>query len=97
MGDRLNRIYIRHEDIARSLYKRRKELQFTTEDVMRLHWDRQGKRAKDWARKTIKRMRAEGTVEAMKPDSNMQAPNGDGRCCWYRITETAFKTWNLLE
>lgn len=95
-GPQLNRIYIRHEDIALSLYKRGKELSFGTEDVMRLHWDRQGARAKKWAWHTIKLMREKGRVEALDVDPR-NPPQGDGRQSLYRITDEFLKACNLYD
>lgn len=89
----LNRIYVTQEEIARSMYRRRKEDAFTTEDVMRLHWDRQGARAIDWARTIIKRMRAAGIVEAYKPTKAL----ADGRRVLYRFTPEALAGWGLAE
>lgn len=94
-GARLNRIYVRQEDIASSLYKRRKERSFTTEDVMRLHWDRQGAKAIAWAREIIKRMLKAGVIESFKPDDKMHAVEGDNRRVLYRFTEERLKELGL--
>lgn len=90
----LNRIYVKQEEIARSMYKRRKERGFDTEDLMRLHWERQGKRAKEWSREIIKRMIRADVVEAFKPDRD-QATDGDMRRVMYRFTEETLRKWNL--
>ena len=90
---RLNRIYVKNRDIAESMYRRQKERRFTTEDVMRLHWDRQGKGAKAWARERIKRMRVAGYIESFVPEG--MPPDGDGRRVLYRFTEGILKEWNL--
>lgn len=78
---RLNRIYVTDASLITSLYKRTKERGFTTEDVMRLHWDRQGKRALEWARLRIKRMRAAGYIEVIE-----EAYEGDKRRKLYGVT-----------
>lgn len=86
---RLNRIYIRRRDIAMSLYRRNKELCFRSEDVMRLHWDRQGPRAREWARTMIKRMRNDGVVVSLHADPTNK------RVMLYRFTDQALRGWHL--
>lgn len=88
----LNRIYIRQADIAMSMYKRSKEYGFTTEDVMRLHWDRSGNRALEWARVIIKRMRNDGIVVVLD-DSTLS----DKRRRLYRFTKEALETWGIYD
>lgn len=87
---RLNRIYIKDDDLITSLYRRGKEQGFTTEDVMRLHWDRQGEAALEWARLRIKRMRANGAVEAFDPPEDSPLA-GDQRRKLYRVTEAKLR------
>lgn len=86
---RLNRIYIRTRDIAESMYKRSKERGFTTEDVMRLHWNRQGHDAIEWARLRVKRLRAQGVIE------HVDAELADKRRVLYRFTEAVLQQWGL--
>lgn len=87
---RLNRIYIRDYELAVSLYRRRKERCFTTEDVMRLHWNRQGAAALAWARLRIVRMREKGIVESFVPDDET-----DKRRRAYTFTDEQLEEWNL--
>lgn len=93
MTRKLNRIYIRHEDIGISMYKRRKERGFFTVDLMRMHWDRQGTRAMGWAIRTITFMRTKGILESFIPPVHLT--NGDKRLRMYRFTEAQLKEWNL--
>lgn len=86
----MNRIYIRTRALAESLYRRSKERRFTTEDVMRLHWDRQGASAKAWARERVKRLRAAGMIEAFVDEDEP-----DKRRVFYTFTEEALKQWGL--
>jgi len=88
----LNRIYVTREEIARSMYRRRLERGFTTDDLMRLHWDRQGKRAKAWAREMIKRMRADGVIVATAPEEGVE---GDKRKKLYAFTDEQLAAWGL--
>ncbi len=93
----LNRIYITERMLAESLYKRSKERSFTTEDVMRVHWERQGSRALAWARERIKRMKKAEvilTIEPKDPRLN-DVPQGDGRRRFYTFTEAKLVEWNL--
>ena len=94
MGD-LNRIYIRHQDLARSLFRRRKELGFTSTDVMRCHWNRQGPRARAWAQEKIVRMRKDGIIETCRPLEGVAPPEGDRRMRWYRFTAAFLREYNL--
>lgn len=94
----LNRIYITERMMAESLYKRSKERGFTTEDLMRMHWDRQGKRALAWARERIKRMKKAKvieTIEATKDPKDNDVPEGDKRRRYYRFAEEKLIEWNL--
>ena len=91
---RLNRIYVTQEEIARSMYRRQKERAFTTDDLMRLHWDRQGARAKAWSREIIKRMRKIGRVVTMVPEEGVE---GDKRRVLYAFTNDTLKQWGLAE
>jgi len=93
---RLNRIYITNKALTESLYKRSKELCFTTEDVMRLHWERQGARALSWARDRIKRLRKLGVIDTLVPDPRVPY-DGDHRRVRYRLKEEALKEWGLTE
>lgn len=80
------------------MYKRRKELCFTTEDLMRMHWNRQGQVALAWAREIIKRMLKAGVIEAYKPDPPTNpAEKFDRRRRLYRFTEEKLKQWNLWD
>jgi hypothetical protein len=90
----LNRIYITQEEIARSMYRRRKEDGFTTDDLMRLHWERQGKRAKAWAREIIKRMRKQGRIVTVASEEGVE---GDRRKVLYAFTHDVLKQWGLVE
>ena len=96
----LNRMYITKRMIAESLYKRSKERKFTTEDLMRMHWDRQGYRALAWARERIKRMRRVNIIVTVEPTKDPRAndlPDGDKRRRYYTFTEEKLKEWNLHE
>ena len=90
----LNRVYIKQEEIARSMYRRRKEDGFTTDDLMRLHWDRQGARAKAWAREIIKRMRKQGRIVTVTTEDGVE---GDRRKVLYAFTPETLKRWGLHE
>lgn len=90
----MNRIYVKSEEVAKSMYRRKKERCFTTEDVMRLHWNRQGHDALEWARLRIKRLREDGLVENLTKEEAL-AHTGDKRRVLYRFTEAALQQWGL--
>jgi len=94
---KVSRIYIRNRAIALSMYKRHKEFQFTTVDLMRMHWDRQGARALNWAACRIKALRRDGLIETLPKTAAEHAPRGDTRARWYRFTEEALRQWNLYD
>lgn len=85
------RIYIRRKHIAESLYRRSKEYLFTSDDVMRLHWDRQGPRAKRWAMRVINDMRRDGQV--VRLDAKYLSPNK--KTAFYRMTNEALREWEI--
>lgn len=93
----LNRIWIRTEQLARSLYRRRKERCFMTEDVMRLHWERQGARARRWAVQTIYVLRKNGIVRNLTREEYPPHFPGEYRRnrVWYSFCEHKLKEWGL--
>lgn len=86
-----NRIYIRRKHIAESLYRRSKEYLFTSDDVMRLHFSRHGKRAKRWAMRVINDMRRDG--EVVRLDAKYLNPNKT--VAYYRLTNDALRKWDI--
>lgn len=94
MTRKLNRIYIRLEDVGISMYKRQKERGFFVEDLMRMHWDRQGTRAIFWARRRIEHMKKIGILVSIPPpDALINRKMRHRRM--YCFTDAILKEWNL--
>ncbi len=94
---KLNRIYITDQMIFESLYKRSMEHKFTRSDLMRLHWDRRGKRAARWAQDRIEILLKAGSIERVPFNGMEEAPYFNPRRRWFRVSEAKLKEFDLYE
>ena len=88
----MNRKYVTDEEVARSMYRRRKEHGFTTEELSLCHKHFRGPGALAWAREKIKRMLRKKIITST-PDTTEQY--GDKRRKLYGFTEEALTQWRL--
>jgi hypothetical protein len=89
----MKRQAITKRDIAEALHKKGKARAFTTDDVMRVHWNHNGSTAREWARGRVKQMRKLGLLVVVIPSDN--PVDGDRRKRLYRFTESALQEWGI--